>query len=158
MRDRRPTARADQLRRIPCASDNSLHPEHPRFIHSGGACPDCRIWRLAAGNRARSILFVLVANAEAERQAVVLQRHSNGYDRNGVLRAVRSSDWFAKENLCNEELMNSKQRTYGGEITPPVSHGEGLISSVACPARQITPLSPRGPSLILSGAVSQGVA
>ena len=100
----------------------------------------------------RRRIFILTPNAEAERQAVVLQRHSSGYDEAGMLRAVRSSDWFAKANLCNEELMNSKELTYGGEITPPMSHGEGLISSVACPARQITPLSPRVPSSILSDA------
>jgi hypothetical protein len=41
-----------------------------------------------------------------------------------MLRAVRSSDWFAKTNLCNQMLMYSRQRTHGGEITDPASHGE----------------------------------
>jgi hypothetical protein len=61
--DRRTPARNSELRSMPCASINSPHPEHPRLIHPGVACPGYRIWRLAAGNRARSILFVLVANA-----------------------------------------------------------------------------------------------
>ena len=61
--DRRTPARNSELRSMPCASINSPHPEHPRLIHPGVACPDCRIWRRAAGNPARSVLFVLVANA-----------------------------------------------------------------------------------------------
>ncbi len=104
MGDRRPTARNSELRSMPCASDNSPHPEHPRLIHPGGACRDCRIWRLAPGNPTRSILFVLVANARAERQAALLQRISNGYSGDGVIRPVRSSEWFAKQKLCGQGL------------------------------------------------------
>ena len=51
-----------------------------------------------------------------------------GYDRIGMLRAVRSSDWFAKANLLNEELMKSRQQTLGGEITRPPSHDEEKLA------------------------------
>ncbi len=75
MRDRRPTARADQLRRIPCASDNSPAQEHPRLIHPGAACPGRRLWRLAQPNRARFVYSLswlrTPASATAEIRSVL---------------------------------------------------------------------------------------
>jgi hypothetical protein len=91
-------------------------------------------------------LLPFSSNAEAERQAVVLQRHSIGYDQTGMLPAVRSSDWFAKTNLCNQELMNSKQRTYGGEITPDVPRrGTNQLGCMPCAANSSP--QPKTPTL-----------
>ena len=87
--DRRPTASNHQLRSMPYAPDNSPAHEHPRLIYFGVACPDCRIWRLAEAYRARSLLFVLVANAcvcDGGDQV------SPGF-RGSI--AVRSTQWFA---------------------------------------------------------------